>query len=251
MNSFKRGYVKMTDDPKFWYIQKKSNSEVHSVMLEAALEHKSNIGNSAFDVSSYYPGQVNKVLSFYLPEIFRQFVIDTLNEYRDKVTTSYYRSLSHIDFEKDTHFGIPNRYGYTMRGDHGRLIFRNRFEYTPLHVNYGQLHFTYWVQVPFTQNSEAAASPNPTPELQIPDDVKTQNGSLYFAVPVQPRDDKSYESGRVDTSIDTIYLSERSEGVLCIYPNYLFNGTNPFYSSKKYLIECTGAISFLKPDSLI
>lgn len=251
MNSYKRGFIKMTDDPKYWYIQKKSSDEVHRVLIETALEYKSKFGDSTYDKSSFYPGQVNKVLSYYLPDIFREFVIETLNEYREDIVNRYYRSLSHIDFNKDIHFGIPNKFGYGVQGDHGRLIFRNRFEYTPLHINYGTLHFNYWIKVPFTQTDEAAASPNPNPEINMPDDVSTQNGSMYFAIPTEHRGDKTYESGKVDTTIQTVFVSDRSEGVLCLYPNYLFNGTNPFYSSKEYMIECNGAISFLKPESLI
>lgn len=251
MGSVRMGFVKLTDDPKYWYIKKKSSEEVHQALLDSILEYTPRIGDQIYNRAEHYPGQVNKVLHYFLPDIFREFIVETIKEYKLEITNGYYRKLNHIDFDKDLRFGIPNKFGYGLDGQHGRLLFRNRFEYTPLHVNYGTLHFTYWIKVPFTQTQEGIASPNIRPFQNIPDDVSTENGSMYFAFPSQQRGDKSYETGKVDTEFVHLYTSKKSEGVLCLYPNYLMNGTNPFYSSKDHMIECTGPITFEKPESLI
>ena len=251
MSSTKMGFNSISDDPKWWYITKKATEEVHKVLLDASLEYMSKIGDPVYDRAENYPGQVGKVLHFFLPELFREFIKDTLKEYRPKIDSSYYRGLSHIDIDKDIRFGIPNKFGYGVDGEHGRLIFRNRFEYTPLHINYGTLHFTYWIKVPYTQIQEGLSAPNPKPEHNIPDDMSTHNGSMYFAFPNKFKGDNNYETGRVDTNFIHLYTSKNSEGLLCIYPNYLMNGYNPFYSSKEYMIECTGPITFEKPITLI
>ena len=245
------GFVQLCDDPKFWYIKKKSTDEIHRALLDSVFQYIPRLGDSTYDRATNYPGQVNKVLQYHLPDTFRKFVVETVKEYSIEITNGYYRSLNHIDFDKDLRFGIPNKFGYGTDGQHGRLLFRSKYEYTPLHINYGTLHFTYWVKVPFTQTQEKKAAPNPQPEHNIPDDVSTENGSMYFSFPSHQRGDKSYETGKVDTEFIHLYTSKKSEGVLCLYPNYLMNGTQPFYSTDEYMIECTGPITFEKPESLI
>ena len=107
------------------------------------------------------------------------------------------------------------------------LIFKEKYEYNPIHFHKGLYSWVFWYQIPYTLESELKSQPL-SPNFK--DDC--QHGQFHFV--------SSRNRGGIDTTNIPCY--NESEGTLLFFPSSLEHTVYPFFSSNDYRITIAGNI---------
>ena len=192
-------------------------------------------------------GQLEREYQILYKDSFVDFLTETIVKHEKDIKQNTFSDINHFDF---TNFKFADQYTYLdpknkVEPHNGWVNFQKKYEYNPPHVHGGHFSFIYYHKVPYTRESELAATPSPNASGTPP------NGATGFVHGTQRLESSYPEMSPVNGVVSFLSVSKQWEGMLVVFPAYLVHLVNPFYSSDEYRITMSGNILFKKPNTLL
>jgi hypothetical protein len=146
-------------------------------------------------------------------------------------------NVAFIDLLKKLVVGYHNILGKTVNEDQINILrpwanFQKNGEYNPIHNHSGVISYVIWIKIPYDSELE-----NNHPSVKGSNRDENWNGPNFSFI-VSDFTDPSY--GGIKRH--PINLNKNYEGMICMFPSWLYHEVTPFLTTDEYRISIAGNI---------